>query len=247
MAISTEGITFAVLAAGEGSRLRQEGIQVPKPLVTLGGETLLQRLLRIFKCNGAAQVIVSANRQMGGLAQHLACLRQTEPLLDYVLSAPPSSMHSLYELAPRLKGAPFCLTTVDTVFPESEFAQYVTAFRELIAAGEADGLMGVTRFIDDEKPLYVQVDEATGSITQFLDADPNPTFVSAGIYGLTPRALQTLTACIGRGESRMRNFQRSLLADGFRLKAFEFSKVFDIDHASDIQKAKDYLNFSNYV
>ena len=40
----------------------------------------------------------------------------------------------------------------------------------------------------------------------------------------------------------MRNFQRALLNDGFRLKAFVFSYVFDIDHASDIEKAEDFLS-----
>jgi hypothetical protein len=39
----------------------------------------------------------------------------------------------------------------------------------------------------------------------------------------------------------MRNFQRALLRDGFRLKAWPFSKVLDIDHASDIIKAEVFL------
>jgi len=44
-----------------------------------------------------------------------------------------------------------------------------------------------------------------------------------------------------RGESRMRNFQRALIADGRRLKAWPFSKVLDIDHATDIKKAEDFI------
>ena len=39
----------------------------------------------------------------------------------------------------------------------------------------------------------------------------------------------------------MRNFQRALVADGLRLQAWPFSKVLDIDHASDIQKAEGFL------
>lgn len=45
-----------------------------------------------------------------------------------------------------------------------------------------------------------------------------------------------------RGESRMRNFQRGLVRDGRKLKAFAFSKVLDIDHASDIEKAEAFLD-----
>lgn len=65
--------------------------------------------------------------------------------------------------------------------------------------------------------------------------------ISAGIYGLTPRAFQTLNDCIERGESRMRNFQRALVADGLKLRAYPFKKVLDIDHATDIQKAEEEL------
>ena len=39
----------------------------------------------------------------------------------------------------------------------------------------------------------------------------------------------------------MRNFQRQLLADGFKLKAFPFEQIVDIDHASDIEKAEKLI------
>ena len=40
----------------------------------------------------------------------------------------------------------------------------------------------------------------------------------------------------------MRNFQRQLIVDGLRLKAYPFSKILDVDHASDIIKAEAFLN-----
>jgi NDP-sugar pyrophosphorylase family protein len=100
--------------------------------------------------------------------------------------------------------------------------------------------MGVTDYIDDEKPLYVDVDDSR-TITGFLDSCDNPHYISGGIYGLTPKAIPVLQRCIERGESRMRNFQRALVSEGLLLKAYSFSKVLDIDHASDIQKAEDFL------
>ena len=39
----------------------------------------------------------------------------------------------------------------------------------------------------------------------------------------------------------MRNFQRQLVKDGLRLKAYPFSKILDVDHASDIEKAETFL------
>ena len=232
---------YAVIAAGEGSRLIQEGISTPKPLIEVGGERLVDRLLRIFEAQGASEVIVICNEQMQEVRAHLTAVQQTSRLpLRLVVKSTPSSMHSLWELSRWLGGGPFVLTTVDTVFREAEFSRYVSDFREALKHDEVEGLMGVTDFIDDEKPLYVGVGEGM-SITAFLDHCDVPRYVSGGIYGLTPKSLDTLKACVERGEQRMRNFQRALLRDGLRLKAWPFSKVLDIDHASDIQKAEAFL------
>ena len=146
-------------------------------------------------------------------------------------------MHSLWELRYWLHEAPFILTTVDTIFQEQAFAAYVQAFSQITA----DGLMGVTDYIDDERPLYVSTD-ASLQILDFTDTSEHPHYVSAGIYGLTPLCFETLGRCIERGEQRMRNFQRALVADGLKLQAWPFSKVFDIDHVSDIRKAERFLS-----
>lgn len=232
---------YAIIAAGEGSRLLQEGVAAPKPLVKVGGECLIDRLMRIFAANGATSisVVCRPDRQV---EQHLRQRQQDYPQLHYIVRTPPSSMHSLYELSPLLEGEePFVLTTVDTVFSESDFSRYLTALERGIGSGEIDGLMGVTDYVDDESPLYVSTD-AQLHLQAFLDREDHPHYISGGIYGLTPRCLETLRACIARGESRMRNFQRALLADGLRLQAWPFGQVFDIDHVADIEKASQFLS-----
>ena len=85
-------------------------------------------------------------------------------------------------------------------------------------------------------------------IGNFLDADPDGVcpYISAGIYGLTPKAIDTLNRCMAEGKSRMRNFQRGLIEDGLRLLAFPFSKVLDIDHAKDVEKAEEFLRTRPY-
>ena len=37
------------------------------------------------------------------------------------------------------------------------------------------------------------------------------------------------------------NFQRQLVADGLRLKAYPFTKILDVDHVGDIVKAENFL------
>ncbi|MDD5824794.1 MAG: sugar phosphate nucleotidyltransferase [Prevotellaceae bacterium] len=235
---------YAVIAAGEGSRLAAEGIESPKPLVKVGGELLIDRLIRIFMDNDAEEIVIICNDQTTLVARHLLDIQQNglkgRPIpLRFMVKSTPSSMHSFFELSRYLADGPFCLTTVDTIFREEEFKAYIAAFKATVEAG-SDGLMGVTDYIDDEKPLYVDADDDL-NITAFLDKSDTCRLISGGIYGLTPKAITTLNGCIDRGESRMRNFQRALINDGQRLKAYKFSKVLDIDHASDIRKAEEYL------
>lgn len=236
---------YAVIAAGEGSRLAAEGIESPKPLVKVGGEVLIDRLIRIFMDNDADEIVIICNDLTTLVARHLLDIQQNglkgRPIpLRFMVKSTPSSMHSFFELSPYLTDGPFCLTTVDTIFRPDEFKDYIAAFKTAVEGGN-DGLMGVTDYIDDEKPLYVDVDDDL-NITGFLDKSDTCRFISGGIYGLTPKAIITLNGCIDRGESRMRNFQRALISDGQKLKAYKFSKVLDIDHASDIKKAEDFLN-----
>lgn len=244
---------YAIIAAGEGSRLSQEGISAPKPLVEVGGEMLIDRLLRIFTDNEASEILVICNEQATEVNDHLINIEQNGingrliPL-RHIVKGTPSSMHSFHELSRYLGNEPFIMTTVDTIFREKEFAEYVEFFKEKIAAGEADGVMGVTDYIDDEKPLYIKTDKNL-CISAFLDKDNEKEcrYISGGIYGLTQKAISTLQRCMNEGQSRMRNFQRGLIDDNQCLIAYPFSKILDIDHASDIAKAEDFIAAKHIV
>lgn len=229
---------FAIISAGEGSRLLQEGVRLPKPLVQLNGVAMIDRLIHIFARQGADEVLVIINNEVPLTKAHLAELeRHAEVPLRVIVKTTPSSMHSFYELSPYLKDDRFCLTTVDTVFREDEFARFIEAFKH----SDKDGMMAVTDYIDDEKPLYIGTDENL-DITGFYDtAMPDTKYISGGIYCLTPKAIQTLEQCMRASMSRMRNFQRQLVNDGLRLEAYPFSKILDVDHAEDIVKAERFL------
>ena len=227
---------FAILAAGEGSRLAQEGVELPKPLVKIKGEAMIDRLIRIFNGCGAEDIYIITNNLTPLTQGHLRQLQESEPKIHLIVKTTPSSMHSFYELRQVMGEGKFCLTTVDTIFREEEFMEYIQAWQ----ASEEDGMMAVTDYIDDEKPLYIATDESL-RITGFLDNEPQR-FISGGIYGLNETAFPVIDKCISEGQSRMRNFQRQLVKEGLRLKAYPFSKILDVDHASDIEKAEIFLS-----
>lgn len=234
-------MNFAIIAAGEGSRLQQEGVATPKPLVSLNGRPMIGRLIDIFVNCGAECISVIVNEQMTEVREYLENLSVTLPVeLRLVVKSTPSSMHSFYEVSSVLPEGRFILTTVDTIFRENDFRRYVEAFER--EGEDVDGLMAVTSYIDDEKPLYVDVDSQM-HITAFNDTpSAHAKYISGGIYGLDHTAVGVLQKCIDGGVSRMRNFQRELVADGLNLHAYDMGKIIDVDHQSDIEKAIALIN-----
>ena len=227
---------FAIIAAGEGSRLAQEGVKSPKPLIALQGIPIIERLVMLFAAQGASSINIIINKQQPATLAKLQQLQQSYPI-NIVVKDTPSSMHSLHALSHLLRGGKFCLTTVDTIFKEHEFTDYIKAFE----TSAYDGMMAVTDYIDDEKPLYVETDGML-EITAFADKPTAESkYISGGIYGLDDKALEILDQCMDAGIERMRNFQRSLVAGGLKLKAYPFSKIIDIDHAEDIAKAEEFI------
>lgn len=232
-------MNYAIIAAGEGSRLAQEGVKKPKPLVELCGEPMIGRLINIFVRCGAESVSVIVNEEMTEVQDYLKSIKEILPVpLNIVVKSTPSSMHSFYELTRVMKPGKFCLTTVDTIFKEADFAKYVAAFE---ADNEHDGMMAVTPFIEDEKPLYVDVDDDLEIKTFRDEAYEGAKYISGGIYSLTDASWTVLKRCIDTDVSRMRNFQRALVAGGLRLKAYPIDKIIDVDHADDIAVAERFI------
>lgn len=242
---------YAIIAAGEGSRLREEGVSQPKPLVSIQQQPMIDRLMDIMRRCGAESISVICNAEMTSVQQHLReymSLHGHEVRMHLVVESTPSSMHSLERLSRVIPDGRVCVTTVDTIFREDDFRAYIQAFSQ-----SECGLFAVTPFVDDEKPLWVGVnasgasDHALQPICGFYDrAELIPAvaqpFVSGGIYGFdTATAWPVLRECLAQGQSRMRNYQRALIAAGVSLHAYVFNQIMDIDHASDIAKAEQWL------
>lgn len=237
-------MNYAIIAAGEGSRLAKEGFTLPKPMVSLHGEMLIDRLIRIFLNNNPESIHIIINENSPELEQHLRKTNFSFPI-TIVRKSTPSSLHSFYEIlqsASELNN--LCLTTTDTVFKESEFKTYISEFE---SNKDIEGLMAVTTFIDDESPLFVHVDSAF-NITGFTDQNhENTSFISGGIYCLRGESLKVAAVSVESGINRMRNFQRNLIDNNLKIKAHRFSKIVDVDHVVDIETAELFLLEENEI
>jgi NDP-sugar pyrophosphorylase family protein len=229
-------MTFAIIAAGEGSRLKTEGVTVSKPLVQLQGIPMIERIIGMAVRNGADKFCCIINEDSTDLREYFIS-REFDIPVKIIVKSTPSSMHSLFALAPLLKDDPFCLMTADAVFREAEFQKYL-----VYASGntKSDGVLAVTEFIDDEKPLYVQMNEHN-QILKFEDQKAGLKWATGGIYYFSPRVFDVMDGALGRRMNRLRNFLRYLLECGYALHGFPFSKIVDVDHVGDIAVAERFL------
>jgi len=215
---------FAIIAAGEGSRLREEGILIPKPLIEIGGMTLIDRLIFRAKRYDFNQVCIIVNDIYPELAQWFEN-KDYGINLKLIVKSTPGSMHSFYELSPY-------------VYTEESFRNFIECIHIHL---QADGIMAATNYVDDENPVWI-LTNADMQILAFPESQLGSSLVSAGFYYFKPHIVDLLDKAMQQGMTRMRQFQRFLLKQRCSLTACNVGKVIDIDHKSDIAQAELLLN-----
>ena len=233
-------MNLAIIGAGESSRLKEEGLNVPKHLITVNGEYLIDRIIRIGYENGFQKVYCIINTKEKELQKHLLEENFKIPV-ELIVKDTESSMHSLFVLSPFLLNESFCLATTDSIFLENEFSGFIKYSSSL---EDVNGVLAVTQFIDDEKPLCAALDEQN-MILNFSDDKNGYNWATGGIYYFSPKIFDQMPIALETGVTRLRNFLRLLADRGYKLKAFPFSKIIDVDHISDVKKAEIFLMNEN--
>jgi len=225
-----------IIAAGLGERLRKGGITTPKPLVPVAGEPLIARTIRAAAALGASSVACIVNARFPEVADFLQ--GQSWPVsLELVVKDTPSSMESLFHLAPLLREEPFLLLTVDAVFAVETLSEFVARAREF---HDARGVLALTDFIDDEKPLWVRTDGRQKIIALGEAAGPS-THVTAGFYYFQPEIFSLVSAARTAGLGALRRFLGLLVESESPMYGISVAKTVDVDLPEDIAKAENFL------
>lgn len=229
-------MNLAIIGAGESSRIKAEGLKSPKHMIKINNEYLVERIIRIARTNGAKKVFCIINSHEPELKEYFLTSNFGIPL-KLIIQDTQSSMHSLFALAPFLMKESFCLATTDSVFLENEFSEFINYS---LLRKDIDGILAVTRYIDDEKPLCPAMDDED-TIFKFSDSKEGYNWATGGIYFFSSRIFDEMEFALDTGISRLRNFLRLLVNRSYILKGFSFSKIIDVDHLSDINKAESFI------
>ncbi|MDE7346508.1 MAG: NDP-sugar synthase [Muribaculaceae bacterium] len=231
---------FVILAGGLGSRFVKEGYECPKPLVPLFGKPMMGVLINtLMKC-GAEHIYVGANARMKQLLDYLDELKAEGLPVEVRPIITDNSYCTLKAASEGIEGK-FIAMTCDAIFPTDEFQSYVKAVEES-AAGVA--LMGLTRFVEDESPLYARISGSGEVIDYRYGGAPfeEGTIVSAGLYGLSGEIMSVIPE-LGLEPESLSDFQRLLaVKTPVKVLPYEFTIAFDVDNTRDRVHAEEFLS-----
>ncbi len=225
-----------IIAAGKGERLMAGGIEMPKPLVPIAGEPLIARAIRAAARLKVDSVACIVNDLHPAVAAYLHREKWPVPV-DVVIRTTPSSMESLFGLAQLLTEEPFVLFTVDAVFPSGTLESFVSAAKD---CRDGLGALALTRFVDDEKPLWVRTDGENRIVT-LGEAAAESGLVTAGFYYFRPEIFDFIAAARSRGFQALRQFLGLLAQCSRPLYGIPVATTIDVDHPEDIEKAEAFL------
>jgi UDP-N-acetylglucosamine diphosphorylase / glucose-1-phosphate thymidylyltransferase / UDP-N-acetylgalactosamine diphosphorylase / glucosamine-1-phosphate N-acetyltransferase / galactosamine-1-phosphate N-acetyltransferase len=229
----------AILAAGTGERLRKAAGGLPKPLVEIGGRTLLARQADAIIDAGADRILAVVSSETAAIiAQRRVQLPAT---LELFVRDTANSMETLFTIGEKLAEDRFLLATVDALVPRSQFRHFAARAFELTASkalGPLDGALGLVRWRGDRRPLFAEVG-SDGLITGL--GDRQTSLVTAGLYMFSAGIFRFVDQARAAKLSAMRQFLAHLVRSGIRLGAIELAGAIDVDEVDDLEAARAML------
>jgi N-acetyl-alpha-D-muramate 1-phosphate uridylyltransferase len=125
-----------VLAAGLGTRMRPHNGHVPKPLVEIGGKSLIDYSLDRLADAGVERAVVNVHHLADALERHLAPRRRPQIVISDERGALLGTGGGIAKALPQLGGAPFFLVNSDTVWLDGVKPN----FKRLAEAFDADAM-----------------------------------------------------------------------------------------------------------
>jgi NDP-sugar pyrophosphorylase family protein len=225
-----------ILAGGEGSRLRADGVATPKAFVEIGGRPLMFRLVETLRGLGCAS-ITAAIRQ--SVLDEAVARDARDAGLQVLPCDTPSSLHTLARGLEAVPPGPILCTMVDTVMRAADWEQLFLRADRLLQGG-ADACVAVTGYVDDEKPLWV-TRRSDGMVRSFESTPVTPALVTGGVYFLSSSIRELAPRVVSLGVVRMRGFLRWLVEHGYHVATADVERIVDLDRGRDLAQAVTWL------
>jgi NDP-sugar pyrophosphorylase family protein len=227
----------AILAAGEGSRLKQ--ISPYKPIVKIYGNALLEIVIKNLQMKNFKEVqIIFNDDEINMDLKVLPSLKYKN--IKYFYKSTSSSMHSLNEVIKKIhlkKNEHLFVSMVDSIVLPKDITNFFH-FCKSIKSNESAII--ATGYIDDENPLTLKLDN-DNYVSEFQCGVEDNVYITSGVYYFSGEIIPILSDSINSGQTKMRNFLTDLISQNHKIKVFLIDKTIDIDRPCDIKEAENFL------
>ena len=205
-------VPVAILAGGKGTRMREAGETLPKPLVEIGGKPILWHVMSLYASQGLSDFLLL----LGYGADEVRAFAETCPwnvtCLDTGLDTPTGGR--VARAREHLEGGTFCLTYADGVADID--------LRRLIDFHRGHGRAGTVTVVRPQNPWGVAHVADDGRVDGFTEKPPLDCWVNGGFFVMEPAALDR----IGPRDILEREPLERLAAEG-ELHAFQHRGFWD--------------------
>ncbi len=224
-----------IIAAGHGSRFRNKGLNCPKPLLKIAGTELLGRTVTEFKRAGIKHIKIIFRDSICSICTEY--LQNNFPDVDFHIlckNTDTSAESFLTILEAGNRNEKMLITTVDSIFTPGKLKDFIQQAQNMPSGAI---VLGITTYVDDEKPLYVTLASNDPSKITAIGGGKGDA-VTCGVYLLPANIKKTAK---DKKYSALRAFLADLFSKGLELRAIDMAKVIDVDRPEDILKAEAFI------
>lgn len=181
-------------------------------------EKSLSKLIETVKRNRAEKIFCLVDESKSALKQflfHTALDENLKPVIRNIAG----SLQNLFELNYDLRNEDICLIKTDSVFSDEEFHDFINYS---VLQNEADGIIGITKNINNERPLCVALDE-NDFILKFSELKEGYNWAVNGVYFFSHKVIEIGSFAVNNRITDIKDFLRLLISKGYLIKGFLFN------------------------
>ncbi len=227
-------IAAGIIAAGLGSRLKSHDPKLPKPLVCVSGKPLVYWVVSGLRSAGVESITILLNTSGDAVRKYLEDVF-ADIKWSFLRKDTASSWESFRLVSRNLaeSQAKFLVSTVDALIPPAGIAHFARQAFE-----REEEAMALTRFVEDEKPLWADTD-AAGRITALGERASQRTAVTCGLYALSGSLAAAMPAA--SKYDRLRDYWSDLIHDGQPVRGVLLENTVDVDRPEDLPAAEKVI------
>ena len=168
-----------IMAGGKGKRLRPFTKKIPKPLLTVDGKPIIEKIISSAKKQGISNIVVSVNYLANKIKKYLGDGRHLGVKIDYIKENKPLGTAGSIFYFKKFK-KPLIVSNADIIsnINYAEMLKYHKKFSSYITIGAISNY---------EKNNYGNIFFKNNIVTKIEEKKEKIYFINSGIYVLSPK------------------------------------------------------------